>query len=430
MHFITPPNARDLLPPLLACLPTAFFSPHPPPALLPLLSPILRQRVNLLSSSRSSNNHNNNTTPQANNQNNTTWLPLLTWNPHLAPQLLETVSRLQLEPHPVSGELELFPEDGDDQIWYRRLDSETLQARCEVREFGLAVVWVWCVNDAGVEGQGEGSGWRVAEVLPLEDEDGARFDEGAREGWFVSMNGAEEDAARRREVLEGDAAREQEQTRRVSVGVSAGDEDDDDYWASYDQTPGGQTPAPQRSPAPGSVVGAAGRKNGRTEEEEYYARYGEEVQPAMDGHDPDEEVASGQYESTLGGGGASNWQDSHQSGVSATEYASFMGGVDGASRFGRERSETNATEVPRATQRIHSPQPERPASSGSGSSSNSVAALEAKVSSAAAAENGVKRHIGMEIKSLFRLAQGVGLEKEEFERLVRTELECLSLIEL
>ena len=50
--------------------------------------------------------------------------------------------------------------------------------------------------------------------------------------------------------------------------------------------------------------------------------------------------------------------------------------------------------------------------------------------SSTTAEAGIKRHIGMEIKSLFRLAQGVGIERREFERMVKTELELLGLVEL
>ena len=33
------------------------------------------------------------------------------------------------------------------------------------------------------------------------------------------------------------------------------------------------------------------------------------------------------------------------------------------------------------------------------------------------------------MKSLYRLARVAGIEKEEFERLVRTELECLGLMD-
>src|ERR1700722_5722616 len=100
--YIPPPAPRDLLPPLLACLPTAFASSRPPPALLPLLSPILRQRVQLLSCE--------------------SWLPLLCWDAHAASKLPGIIENIQLEPPPVSGEVELRDVE---TIQYRRLDPET-----------------------------------------------------------------------------------------------------------------------------------------------------------------------------------------------------------------------------------------------------------------------------------------------------------------
>ncbi len=42
----------------------------------------------------------------------------------------------------------------------------------------------------------------------------------------------------------------------------------------------------------------------------------------------------------------------------------------------------------------------------------------------------MKQHISTEIKSLFRLAQGCGIEREEFSRVVRTELQVLGVLEL
>ena len=45
------------------------------------------------------------------------------------------------------------------------------------------------------------------------------------------------------------------------------------------------------------------------------------------------------------------------------------------------------------------------------------------------AETGVKQHISTTIKSLFRLAKVVGMGREEFERVVNTELEVLGIVE-
>ncbi|KAI7012833.1 hypothetical protein KC355_g5283, partial [Hortaea werneckii] len=82
MHLPPQPDSRGLLPPLLACLPTAFLAPRPPPALLPLLAPVLRQKLNYISSG------------------NDGWLPLLSWDKERAAKLPATVERIQVEPHP------------------------------------------------------------------------------------------------------------------------------------------------------------------------------------------------------------------------------------------------------------------------------------------------------------------------------------------
>ena len=166
MHYITSPNPRELLPPLLACLPTSFFSPKPPPALLPLLSPLLRQRVSLLAGSG--------------NSPSDSWLLLLNWNAERAAKLPEVVERVQIEPHPVSGEVELADLKN---IKFRRLDSETLHSRLEIEEFELLAIYLFCLGD-GQPG-GEEAGWKLAELRSLEDlEDGTE--------WFSSIDEANE----------------------------------------------------------------------------------------------------------------------------------------------------------------------------------------------------------------------------------------------
>jgi len=45
------------------------------------------------------------------------------------------------------------------------------------------------------------------------------------------------------------------------------------------------------------------------------------------------------------------------------------------------------------------------------------------------AQTAIKAHISTDIKSLFRLARKTGIEREDFERIVRTELEFLGMLE-
>jgi hypothetical protein len=242
------PKAHDLLPPLLACLPLSAFSPQPPPALPTLLTPILRQRLQLLSSS----------SPPS----ESSWLPMLNWNRDEGAKLPALLHEIDLEPHPVSGEVEL----GDvDVIEYRRLDGETLHARFKLPQFKLLPTYLWCMRD-GTDG---GSSWLLSELKKLEPGE-------SNHQWYKSLEEAEASLGRR------DNKSASQSNTQTSVDT---DEDDSAYWAAYDQTPS-RTPA-KNSPAPGSQSGPLNRVSS-TNELEYFDRYVKEVQPAMDPYDPSE----------------------------------------------------------------------------------------------------------------------------------------------
>lgn len=373
MTAIPPPQPLELLPPLLACLPTAFLSPRPPPALLPLLSPILRQRVNLLSGNTSSGNGG--------------WLSLLSWDSKRASKLATLVEGLHFEPHPVSGELEI---EDVKTIQYRRLDQETLQSRLEVVEFDLLPVYVWCENDPS----GGENGWRLAELRSLEDrEDGTQ--------WFDDAASANSDATPAPAAAQKPAPASCTPSTVIVTPLDDAEEDDD-YWASYDRTPSrtpARTPA-KRSPAPTSNLSAKNRLPS-ADELAYFARYASEVQPALDGHDPDEEgLEAG--ESTLRGEELTQSLPAYED---ATPVAA--GRDDPMDKF----SELSA---PRAA---------------SPSSQGSVERLEQEARDMTRAEVGVKQFVSTEIKSLFRLARSVGIDRSEFERLVTTELDVLGMME-
>ena len=400
MNLPPAPSPRDLLPPLLACLPTAFLSPRPPPALLPLLSPLLRQRINFLASN----------TPTSNDG----WLPLLSWSPERAAKLPEVVERMQIEPHPVSGEIEL---EDVPPAKYRRLDEETLHARLEIEEFGLAGVYAW---DEG-EVQERSAGWLLAELRSLEDlEDGTE--------WFGSVPDA------------NDAQEKSSSTHTVSVPVPSNsvngsnghsaynsipaddDEgDEDDYWGAYDRTPG-QTPAHNRSPAPPSDPTTQTNNRARTTSElEYFNRYGAEVQPALDGHDPDEQHSADiMGESTLTGDALVRAQ--------SRQIPTFS--TDNAPASSTQQQHNNASNGSTA---VSMPRPISPSSCNS-----SVDTLEERAAAMSSSQDlgsndraqfGIKQHISTDIKSLFRLAKSAGMERREFERIVRTELDVLGLME-
>ncbi|KAH6205414.1 hypothetical protein HBI42_198170 [Parastagonospora nodorum] len=380
---IPQPDSRELLPPLLACLSTANTAKEAPPGLLPLLSPILRQRLQLLASSD--------------------WLSLLCWDREAGSRLPKVIEKIHVEPHPASGEIEV---EEPDRVLYRRSDPETLHARLELGEFGLIPTYLWCT------GGENGSRWLLAELRSMEDSD-----DGTE--WFAGMGEANEAGFRRKAVKSNGVAT---QPAVLEPEPAQEEEDDDDsYWAAYDRTPGGQTPMQKHSPAP---MASSRTQIGPTQSElEYFARYASEVQPALDAHDPDEEnPVTG--ESTLNGN-TLNYTRQPQTEPLET---SNLGPNGYDSSMPLAASGSNGVEH---TEAIHQDDfsalnHPRPSSS---ASENSVQRLERQAENYSQAEIAIKQHISTDIKSLFRLAKASGIDREEFERIIRRELDVLPLLE-
>jgi len=380
---IPQPDSRELLPPLLACLSTADTAKEAPPGLLPLLSPILRQRLQLLASGD--------------------WLSLLCWDREAGSRLPKVVEKIHVEPHPASGEIEV---EEPDRILYRRSDPETLHARLELGEFGLIPTYLWCT------GGENGSRWLLAELRSMEDsEDGTE--------WFSGMGEANEAGFRRKAVKSNGIA-----TRPAVLEPEPEQEqedDDDSYWAAYDRTPGGQTPMQKHSPAP---MASSRTQIGPTQSElEYFARYASEVQPALDAHDPDEEnPVTG--ESTLNGN-TLNYTRQPQTEPLET-WNLGPNGYD--SSMPPAATNTNGNGHTEAIHQDDFSALNHPRASSS-ASENSVQRLERQAENYSQAEIAIKQHISTDIKSLFRLAKASGIDREEFERIIRRELDVLPLLE-
>lgn len=367
VELIHPPDAQGLLPPILACLPTAFASSRPPPALLSLLSPILQQRLQLISDP-----HDN-------------WLRLMCWDRGKAETLKEQVENATFEPHPVSGEIEV----GDvEPITFKRLDEETLRAQMQLSDWPFAPIFVWC------SGGEEPGAWKLAELLPAADMD---------ESWSSSIQQANETSSARI-VNEALHAADTATSARPGSNLSVPKNDEDDYWAQYDHTPDGRTPARKPSVQPGA---------GGPSEDEYYSRYGD-VQPAMDNHDPDEEMENG-AESTLNG----NILAQAQSGTARPDQNASPPPYQDQDPMDTGDSDDKNVEV-------RQPVPTSPSSRGG---SDAVARLEDTAERYNASEIGIRQHIGSTMKSLYRLAKSTGMDRDEFERLVNRELETLSILD-
>ncbi|RMZ91000.1 hypothetical protein DV736_g1778, partial [Chaetothyriales sp. CBS 134916] len=362
------PDPHALLAPILACLPTAFASVRPPPALLPLLSPILRQRLQVSLDPRDS------------------WLKLLCWDPDRAEILKDHVENSIFEPHPVSGEIEI----GEIQsIAYKRLDDETLKCQIQLEDWAFTPIFLWCT------GGDEGHGWKLAEILAAPELD---------DSWSASIAEANESANERmvEEALEVADAAQSGQEASLS-------RNEDDYWAQYDQTPS-QTPLQKSSVTAGQHTAS---------EADYYAQYGK-VQPVMDNYDPNEEITNA-TEITLNGHVLHSSMGRLSEQPSERDPPPYQAGRDHA----EERDGTYRAEKDNNVEVLH-PVPDSPRSKGS---SDAIARLEDEAERYNASEVGIRQHIGTSMKSMYRLAKSVGMDRDEFERIVHRELETLSILD-
>lgn len=361
-------DPQSLLPPLLACLPTAFASSRPPPALLTLLSPILRQRLQIFTS----------TNPSAHDS----WIRLLCWDSSKTDALKDTIEEANFEPHPASGELEV----GEiEKLSYKRFDAETLKGQIPLIDWSLTALYVWCT------GSEEGDAWRLAELLPYDS------DLSQDPSWYGSPAVADEKAQAQGIHLSIQGA----QPNKGRLPTPGQNDDDDDYWAQYDN-------APERTPARKPSVNPLGPG---ASDADYYDRYGD-VQPAMDAYDPDE-----QHEE-LG-----------QSTLSGDNLHRMLSGDRALEKNVDDPSQNLADlQIPRQMDDFPVSQPV-PASPSSRAGSDTVARLERTAEAFSASEIAIKQHISYSVKSMYRLAKGAGIPRQEFEDMVHRELETLSLLD-
>lgn len=395
---ITSPDLRGILTPLLPSLPAAALSTQPAPAILPLLSPILRQRVQLLSSAS--------TEP---------WLRLLSYDKSKDARLAEVARSDRLEPHPVSGEVEV-DWDYDVQTQYRRIDEETLQALVVLEDFELFFRLVYCVNDEA----GGGDGWRVGEISVPD-----------KSNPFASFAGYSSIEAAENSFRQQDANTNEPISQPASSAVAdqpvndkqEEEDDDDDYWARYDATPA-RTPQPARSPAPQSAPQqtlAATHQAVTEEDDAYFAQY-DNVQPAMDNHDPDEAQAA---QEITGSAPPLGLQHPVPSSARAGEGGEEANETNGAWTLAPSPGARSQEEEERTASLAHP----RPESSASSNGSNMVLKLEEQAGRQESSEFGIKQHVSRSIRSLFLLSRAAGIDREEFERMVKTELDVLGMVE-
>lgn len=375
-----PINPHSTLRPLLLCLATAAASKRAPPALIPLLTPINKQRVKLLAS-----------------EEDTTWLRLLSsrasgqWD-----RLIEIVSRDEYEPHPASGEIELSfvptPQ-------YHRSDAETLKAKITLPDLELTVIYLWC-DDADPGPERIPDKWRVHEILP-----GAPQDKESR--WEFTLDKAEDSF--RESALEG--------------GESSSEKvvESDDYWDQYDRTPGETSPKRPTSiaePFPGQFRFATSpdrltdgqqAKHIEQQEQDYYKQY-DEVQPALDN-----DVQHPQSSGTMMQREQADPQQIMYSGAAVATRVrdAKLGPLTVVNRSPGEVDEDSETDEAQASSHT--------------TAKTSIERLENSATFQSQVEFGIRQHVGSNVRSMFNLCRSTGMGRADFEDLVKTELASLSM---
>lgn len=389
VNVIHKPDLNELLPPLLSHLPLGFASAQAPPSLLPLLSPILRSRVQLLQGTEDS------------------WLALLTWSRAAsnsdAEALLNHLKEQEFTPHYNSGEVEI----GDyDLLGIKRVDPEMLEARAVLKDRELLVRYVWVTEDS----EGDSDTWKVLEVEVL---NGEGFDEGDEDNWHQTV--AEAEKAYVDSISETKTVIQKLGTLSVQDKKPQEEKDDDDdedaYWARYD-CGNSESPAPEEMEAGPS-------------EDEYFSRYGQVDSQIGGSYETTSQINSFTPSGYEAEPATKTFEPIPQYPISFHSRFPGLNPVElSYSSDSQTPSDTSTPpttlSVPAGDADMKTPVPETRKRSGSNQSR----------SSSVSSETGIRQHISTTMKSLYRLAKSGGIEREEFQRLVRVEMELLTLMDL
>lgn len=314
-----------------------------------------------------------------------TWLALLTWSATAGPKLSAHLATQDFTPHPSSGELEV----GETNLkGFQRQDKETIRTCVELLELDVEVTYIWIGNDP----DGEKDGWKIQDVRLTEDSE--------EQKWYPTVGEADQafynqSAAYTAPVVPTAAFASAPQQAAVA------DEDegeDDDYWDMYDRTPARTPMVPQKQEAPS--------------EDSYYARYGD-VQPALE---PEPSSATSSNPITI----PLNTQSYSPLSTTTVNTASTTPPMASSSPFMTRKDENTSI--------THAPRPISVASSSS-STRESIARLEESAALHMQSEVGVKQHISTTIKSLYRLSKAAGIQRDEFERMLQTEVAVLAMMD-
>lgn len=259
----------------------------------------------------------------------------------------------------------------------------------ELLELDIDVIYMWIGNDP----EGKDDGWKIQDVRLSKDRE--------EQKWYRSVGEADQafyDQASTYTAPSIPSSAFASAPQQAAVENSEDEDEDDDYWDMYDRTPARTPMVPQKQDAPS--------------EDSYYARYGD-VQPALE---PEPSPAS-----------------SNPITIPLNTRTSY-------SPLSTQTANTASTTPPTAlsssfmshkddhTTITHAPRPISVASSTS-STRESIARLEDNATLQMQSEIGVKQHISTTIKSLYRLSKAAGIRREEFERMLQTEVAVLEMMD-
>lgn len=314
-----------------------------------------------------------------------TWLALLTWSAAAGPKLSAHLATQEFIPHPSSGELEI----GETNLkGFQRQDKETIRACMELLELDVEVIYMWIGNDP----EGEDDGWKIQDVRLSKDRE--------EQKWYPTIGEADQvfyDQASSYSVPSISPPAFASAPQQAAV-TEDGEDEDDDYWNMYDRTPARTPIVPQKQDAPS--------------EDTYYARYGD-VQPALEPEPPS--ASSNPITIPLGAQNSYSPLSTQTANTASTTPPTALS----SSFMSHKDDHTTVT---------HAPRPISVASSSS-STRESIARLEENAALRMQSEVGVKQHISTTIKSLYRLSKAAGIQRDEFERMVQTELSVLAMMD-
>ena len=271
----------------------------------------------------------------------------------------------------------------------RRTDQETLKAAVELCDWGLEVVYVWCINDP----DGEDDGWRVLDLHPAT---ATATDADGEDGeWYPTIAEAEEAFASK-----AGGGR----TFAAPAGEELND-DNDDYWNMYDHASDSEASA-------AAAAAAAERAEGQdSSEDAYFSRY-DAVVPALDCGAASSPVSETCRRYSLGTATTAEGTSTPPTTVAAVSPPATTLRCPAAATAATTAT-TATTDNPNTTTTTTTAAP--------GYSPPQMDASQTEVA--------VKQHMSMSIKSLYRLAKAAGISRDEFESIVHTELSVLSMMD-